>query len=39
MGLQRRYKGVKGICESAPGYMGVQRLYKGVAGIWGTVGG
>ena len=33
MGVQRRYKGVEGMCRRVRGYMGVQRRYKGVEGI------
>ena len=33
MGVQRRYKGVKGTCRRVRGYMGIQRRYKGVEGI------
>ena len=33
MGVQRRYKGVEGICRGVGGYMGEQRRYKGVEGI------
>ena len=33
MGVQRRYKGVEGICKRVREYMGVQRRYKGVEGI------
>ena len=33
MGVQRRYKGLEGICKRVRGYMGVQRRYKGVEGI------
>ena len=32
MGVQRRYKGIEGICRRVRGYMGVQRRYKGVEG-------
>ena len=34
MGVQRRYKGVGGICRRARGYMGVERRYKGEEGIY-----
>ena len=33
MGVQRRHKGVEGICRRVRGYMGVQRRYKGLEGI------
>ena len=33
MGLQRRFKGVEGICRRVRGYMGVERRYRGVEDI------